>query len=72
MPQRGTLLVLHNAGRHSYQISMLLALTIEGNDRDGHPVTIERRMLPGKHPGPVLMPLDVAPSAEVEMEIKLH
>lgn len=70
MSQRGTFLVLRNAGEHSCQISMLPVLVFEGKDRYGHPLTVQRRMPRGMHPGPALMSVDVAPGASVA--IKLH
>ena len=68
MSQRGTLLVLRNTGIQACQINALPALGFEG--KGDKLLTVERRMPRGMHPGPVLLPLMVAPGAEVAM--KLH
>lgn len=70
MSQRGTFLVLRNGSAYSCQISMLPDLIFEGKDRYDRPLMAQRRMARGMHPGPALMPVDVAPGASVA--IKLH
>ncbi|WP_150652846.1 DUF4232 domain-containing protein [Pseudomonas fluorescens] len=65
MSQRGTLLVLRNNGPHTCQLGALPTLRFEGPD--GQRLPVERRLPRGMHPGPVLLPVAVAPGVEVAM-----
>ena len=63
MSQRGTLLVLYNKGARACQLDALPALWFEG--ANGQRLPVERRAPRGMHPGPVLLPVTLAPGAEV-------
>ncbi|WP_375154759.1 DUF4232 domain-containing protein [Pseudomonas sp. PDM25] len=65
MSQRGTLLVLRNNGPHTCQLGALPTLRFEGSGGRRRPV--DRRLPRGMHPGPVLLPIAVAPGVEVAM-----
>lgn len=67
MSQSGTLLVLRNTGVRPCQVNALPALGFEGGN--GKLLTVERHIPRGMHPGPVLLPLMVAPGAEVAMRL---
>lgn len=68
MSQGGTSLVLHNAGKVSCMLSPLPELSF--SDAEHHPVMAERRAVRGISPGPVLLPVTVAASAEVRIVLR--
>lgn len=63
MSQSGALLVLLNTGHIACAMPPLPALTFE--DAKKQPLTVERRIPRGMHPGPVLMPVEIAPGKNV-------
>lgn len=68
MSQRGTLLVLRNKGTRTCQLDALPTLAFEG--AGGRRLSVERRVPRGMHPGPVLLPVMVAPGVEVAMLLR--
>lgn len=63
MSQSGALLVLRNTGHTACTLPPLSALTFEGTDQQ--PLAVERRIPRGMYPGPVLLPVVVAPGQKV-------
>ncbi|MBB2202269.1 DUF4232 domain-containing protein [Gluconacetobacter tumulisoli] len=68
MSQSGTLLVLRNLGPAACKLPALPVLWFE--DEGHHSVPAERRPPAGMNPGPVLLPVAVAPQAE--LTARLH
>ncbi len=68
MSQSGTLLVLHNSGHIACVMSPLPTLTFE--DTRQQPLAVERRIPHGMHPGPVLMPVVIAPGKNVATRLR--
>ncbi|NHO31807.1 DUF4232 domain-containing protein [Acetobacter sp. LMG 1637] len=68
MSQSGTLLVLRNISASPCTVQTLPHLHFE--DSSGHFVPAERRPSPGMHPGPVMLPVAIAP--EPELTTRLH
>lgn len=62
MSQSGTLLVARNLGPGPCRLEALPALRFE--DTAGRTLAAARRSPPGMHPGPVLLPVALAPDAE--------
>ena len=68
MSQSGTLFVLRNIGPSACSVPGLPKLTFK--DAAGKPLPITRKAPVGMHPGPVILPVGIAPEAEVTA--KLH
>lgn len=68
MSQSGTLLILRNIGVRACQVNAFPALKFE--EGSGSLLTAERRLPRGMHPGPVFLPLMVAPGAEVVIQLR--
>ncbi|TPG39027.1 DUF4232 domain-containing protein [Sphingomonas koreensis] len=68
MSQSGALLVIRNIGPSACTIPGLPKLTFK--DTKGRALSISRKVPPGMHPGPVILPVGIAPDAEVTA--KLH
>lgn len=63
MSQSGALLVLRNTGHTACTLTPLPVLSFE--DEKQRPLTVERRIPRGMHPGPVLLPVAVVPGQQV-------
>jgi hypothetical protein len=68
MSQSGTLLVIRNIGPSACSVPGLPRLTLL--DAHGKALPITRKAPIGMHPGPVVLPVGIAPGAEVTA--KLH
>ncbi|MBB1585077.1 DUF4232 domain-containing protein [Serratia sp. OS31] len=68
MSQNGALLVLRNTGHIACTLTRLPALRLE--DAKQQPLTVERRIPRGMHPGPVLLPVAVVPGQEVASRLR--
>ncbi len=68
MSQSGTLLVLRNTGHIACTLEPLPALRFE--DAKQPPLTVERRIPHGMHPGPVLRSVVVAPGQQVASRLR--
>lgn len=68
MSQSGTLLALRNTGHTACTLTPLPALIFE--DTKQQSLTVKRRIPRGMHPGPVLLPVAIAPGQTVAS--KLH
>lgn len=67
MSQSGTLLIVRNIGVTACHIPALPELHFE--DATHHVLSIVRRIPKGMHPGPVVLPVNIAPGAEATAEL---
>lgn len=68
MSQNGTDLVLQNTGKTSCRLPALPELTF--SDRHHHTLPVQRKISPGMHPGPVLLPVSIATGEDVRIPLR--
>lgn len=68
MGHSGTLMVVRNIGAAPCRVPGLPAIAFLGPD--GRPLPVRFGPPPGLHPGPVVLPVGVAPGAEVTAELR--
>lgn len=70
MSQRGALLVMRNTGKHACQLAALPEVTFSGKRDDGSAATAQRRLSRALLPGPVLLPVTLAPARQQKFLIR--